>query len=91
MKVPRAALRAPLVWMQGVVDEAMPSIVEEAQRSRRADAARNPKGARALGPLDGVARRRRCPASHSSSCLAREPKSLTRDAVRLSLRTPRVR
>ena len=66
-----------------------PSIGEEAQRSRWACAARNPKGARGLRPLAVFLVVVDDQASTSSSCLASTRSSLARDRARLLPRTAR--
>ena len=78
MKVPRVALRAPRVQMQGVPTQPMPLHRRGGQHRRCACAARNPKGARGLRPLAAFLVVDDDQASPSSSCLASERRSLPR-------------
>ena len=69
--------------MQGVPIEAMPGHRRGGRTRQTGPRRRNPKGARSLRPLDGVARRRRCESIDSSSRLASDHRSLARDPTRL--------
>ena len=78
MKVPRVALRAPRVQMQGVPTQPMRLHRRGGQHRKCACAARNPKGARGLRPLAAFLVVDDDQASPSSSCLASERRSLPR-------------
>ena len=69
--------------MEGAPIEAMPGHRRGGVTPQTGPRRPNPKGARGLRPLGGVACRRRCAGIDSSSRLASDHRSLARDAVRL--------